>query len=148
MKTLVILVFSIGLSAPEAAANTSGEIFECSELANWAELGGARYQLAQLGYERAKEDAPTAIDLLAKSTAPSPSFTRERSTEFWAGMWYGESITRVENWLQKQYPVQARPGASASERVMTAMTQQQVWKPIAAAEFQQRGCEFYLPNKD
>lgn len=124
--------------------NEATEIFECAELAQWAHRDQDTYRFAILGYEEALKSVSEGIELSKQAAQDKPSFTAERSPEFWAGMWYGAASQTVRDWLQARHPLQARQGAGVSERVTAAVRQAVAWKPIADLEFRQRGCELYL----
>ncbi|HLP69983.1 MAG TPA: hypothetical protein VK181_20920 [Rhizobium sp.] len=129
-------------------ANDATDVFECSILAEWAGFKQQSEKLAQFGFRAAQEDAQQALDVVRNASRDEPNFLQERSPEFWIGMWYGRSQARVEEWLQTQQPMPARAGAAAPERVMLALQKLEVWKPIAAQEFEQRACGLRLLAKD
>lgn len=150
MKTPVFYMACVTVvltSFTTSQANPATEIFECSELAEWAGFDQEAYDLARLGYARAHEEASEFLARLRQEKNPTPSFTSERSADFWAGMWMGRSILAVSEWLQGQHPLKSREGAGTTERIMISRRQQEVWKPIAGSEYRQRGCDFYLPKK-
>ncbi|MCB2406239.1 hypothetical protein [Rhizobium ruizarguesonis] len=142
-----IIVLQV-LYSTQTRANDATDVFECSALAEWADLNQKSKKLAELGYRLANEDVGNAIDLAKQSSRIEPSFIQDRSPEFWIGMWYGRSQAKVEEWLQSQYPMTMRAGAAAPERVKIALQRAAVWKPIAAQEFEQRACDFRLAVKD
>jgi hypothetical protein len=131
----------------QTRANDATDVFECSALAEWADLNQQSKQLAELGYKLANEDVGEAIDL-AKQASSVPSFIEDRSAEFWIGMWYGRSQAKIEEWLQSQYPVPMRAGAATAERVKVVLQRAAVWKSLAAQEFEQRACGFRLGLKN
>lgn len=146
-----IVVFAIVLStlypAPLRADGTA-DIFECSALAEWAGLDQQSQKLAQLGFNLAGDDVRQSINGVKEASQGRPNFLLDRSPDFWIGMWYGRSQAKIEEWLQTQQPVTLRPGAAAPERVMVALRKAEVWKPIAAQEFDQRACSFRLVGKN
>lgn len=145
---LAALIIMQVLHPTQMRANDATDIFECSALAEWADLNRESKKLAELGYNLANGDARKAIELATQPSSDGPSFIQDRSPEFWIGMWYGRSQAKVEEWLQSQYPVPMRAGAATAERVKVVLQRAAVWKPIAAQEFEQRACGFRLGLKN
>ncbi|PLU02743.1 hypothetical protein BMJ29_21835 [Sinorhizobium medicae] len=75
MKTPVFYiagVIAVLASFTTSQANSATEIFECSELAEWAGYNQEAYDLARLGYERAHEEASEFLARLRVSATNSP----------------------------------------------------------------------------
>lgn len=149
MKRAVICsVILIALYPGPLRANDAIDVFECAALAEWGGLDQQSQELAQLGFKLASDDVRQSIDRVKEASQGWPNFLRDRSPDFWIGMWYGRSQAKIEEWLQTQQPVPLRPGAAAPERVMAALRRVEVWKSIAAQEFEQRACSFRLVGKN
>ncbi|MGO7833308.1 hypothetical protein [Rhizobium johnstonii] len=143
-----IAVILMALYPAPLRADGAADVFECSALAEWAGLDEQSQKLAQLGFNLASQDAQQSIDGVKEASQGKPDFLVDRSPDFWIGMWYGQSQAKIEEWLQTQQPVPMRPGAAAPERVMVVLRKAEVWKPIAAQEFDQRACSFRLVGKN
>ena len=70
------------------------------------------------------------------SAAGKANFLAERSPDFWAGNSYFGATAKIQEWLQKQQPVQTNPDAGAQELEAAQGRKAELWKPIAAKEYE------------